>query len=69
MVPCAYCERPLICESCGADYEPPDEESYARLGQTEETVICPKCEEVLVCKWCKTEYDGPDAGDEGKAAG
>jgi hypothetical protein len=62
MVACAYCERPLICDACQAEYIPPSQEHYEALCEAEEAVICPVCELILVCHWCKTPYDG--AADE-----
>ena len=29
MVPCAYCERPLECDACGAEYRPADPEAWS----------------------------------------
>lgn len=58
MVPCAYCEKPLICENCRAEYVPPSEEHYRALSQPDSVLMCPICEEVLVCHWCKTPYGG-----------
>lgn len=58
MIPCAYCARPLICEGCGAEHVPPDQEHYEALSRPEVPVDCPECETVLVCHWCKTPYDG-----------
>ena len=55
---CAYCERPLICETCQAAYEPPTAEDYRALSADEEEVDCPQCGEVLICHWCKVPYDG-----------
>jgi hypothetical protein len=66
MVNCAYCERPLICDNCQAEYTPPDPESYEALSRTEVTLLCPECETVLVCHWCKTAYDGAAGDQEGE---
>jgi hypothetical protein len=63
MVNCAYCERPLICESCRTPYAPPTADDYESLSRPEVAVICPGCETILVCHWCKTPYDG-STGDE-----
>jgi hypothetical protein len=63
MVACAYCEQPLICDHCGAEYTPPTQEHYEALSHREDAVLCPNCEQVLVCHWCKTPYDG--AAEEG----
>jgi hypothetical protein len=63
MVPCAYCERPLICDGCGAEYTPPSREDYEDLSRPEVAVICPECEAPLVCHWCKTPFDGGAEGD------
>ena len=35
MIDCAYCERPLICESCRTPYMPPSQEHYEALSQPE----------------------------------
>jgi hypothetical protein len=69
MVPCAYCERPLICDGCRAEYRPPDQEQYDALSRPEVPVACPECEALLVCHWCKTPYDGSGdlRGDESEA--
>jgi hypothetical protein len=58
MIECAYCEKPLICDTCGAEYLAPSEDDYRALSQPEVVVNCPGCGEVLVCHWCKTPYDG-----------
>ena len=69
MVPCAYCERPLICDGCQAEYRPPDPDQYEALSRPEAPVYCPECEAVIVCHWCKTPYDGGSdtPGDESDA--
>jgi hypothetical protein len=58
MVACAYCDRPLICNECQAEYRPPSPEAYESLSCPEATLVCPECEAVIVCHWCKTPYDG-----------
>jgi hypothetical protein len=58
MVHCAYCEKPLRCDQCRADYAPPTEEAYQALSQADVLLACPACGAVLVCHWCKTPYDG-----------
>jgi hypothetical protein len=68
MITCAYCERALICEACGADYVPPSAEAYQALSRPDAAVGCPACGAVLVCHWCKTPYDGVD-GEEGQGGG
>jgi hypothetical protein len=68
MVGCAYCERPLICDNCRAEYVPPSEVHYVALSQRDALLSCPGCGEVLVCRWCKTPYDGSDE-DGADAAG
>lgn len=55
---CVFCDRPLTCESCGAEFEPRDREHYEALSRPEVPVVCPGCEEILICHWCKTPYDG-----------
>jgi len=60
MIECAYCERPLICESCRTPYKPPSQQYYEALSQAEADLGCPECGAVLVCHWCKTPYDGGD---------
>ena len=55
---CAYCERPLICESCQAEFRPLDPDAYQDLSTRSAAVACPACGAVLVCHWCKTPYDG-----------
>ena len=65
MVACAYCERPLICDACRADYVPPSPEHYEALSRREDEVLCPACEQVLVCHWCKTPYEGAGAEPSG----
>ena len=42
MVTCAYCERPLICEACGADYLPPSAEAYQALSRPDAAVDLPR---------------------------
>jgi hypothetical protein len=66
MIACAYCERPLICESCRTPYTPRSQQDYEALSQPDVALGCPECGTVLVCHWCKTPYDGledknPDA--------
>ena len=67
MVACAYCEHPLICDNCQAEYLPPSQEHYEALSRREDAVTCPECNRVLTCHWCKTPYDGAldEDGDEG----
>jgi hypothetical protein len=60
MVSCAYCERPLVCDGCGAPYNPPSPEQYEALSRPEVPIVCPECDAVLVCHWCKTPYDGAE---------
>jgi hypothetical protein len=67
MVPCAYCERSLICDACQTLYTPPTPEAYEALSLSEAELICPTCERILVCHWCKTPYDGSAEEDEGGA--
>jgi hypothetical protein len=67
MVACAYCERPLTCDGCGAEYAPAGPEAYESLSEPEAAIVCPGCEKVLVCHWCKTPYDGRPAGDDDQA--
>jgi uncharacterized CHY-type Zn-finger protein len=55
---CAYCNQPLVCDSCKAEYNPPSPEAYEALSEGEEAILCPACEQILVCHWCKTPYDG-----------
>jgi hypothetical protein len=57
-MPCAYCERPLICDACDTPYSPPDRDRYDALSLADVPVLCPRCEAILVCHWCKTPYDG-----------
>ena len=64
MFACAYCERPLTCDLCRAEYVPPSAEHFAALSRAEDVILCPACEAVLVCRWCKTPYDGTGR-DEG----
>lgn len=63
MIPCAFCERPLTCDTCGAAYLPPDADAYAALSRPEEPVVCPACEAILRCHWCQTPYDGVTGSD------
>jgi hypothetical protein len=58
MIPCAYCERPLVCDACRAEYNPPSPEVYESLSRPEVAVSCEDCAAPLVCHWCKTPYDG-----------
>jgi len=58
MVVCAYCEHPLVCDRCQAEYLPPSEEHYQALSRSEVSLTCPECKEILTCHWCKTPYDG-----------
>src|SRR4051794_31434121 len=55
---CAFCEKPLICDACQAEYVPASPEGYRALSEGEEAILCPACAQVLVCHWCKTAYDG-----------
>jgi hypothetical protein len=56
MLACVYCERPLICDACQAEFTTDTTEQYEALSRTEVTLLCPECEAVLVCHWCKTPY-------------
>jgi hypothetical protein len=58
MVNCAYCENPLVCDNCRAEYVPPSEAHYLALSQPDTPLNCIECGETLVCHWCKTPYDG-----------
>lgn len=69
MVPCAYCERPLTCESCRAEYVPPTPEHYEALSRPEVVLSCPACGATLVCHWCKSAYDGIAGFEEELGAG
>lgn len=60
---CAYCDRPLICDACGADYRPPDLAHYQALSHADVPIPCPECEAILVCHWCKFAYDGGEDED------
>ncbi len=64
MVACAYCERTLVCEACGAEYIPPSAEAYQALSRSDAAIACPGCGSVVVCHWCKTPYDGMAGDDE-----
>lgn len=64
MIPCAYCDRPLICAACQGEFVPPDAETYEALSRVESTILCLDCEAVLVCKWCGVPYDA-EAGRDG----
>ena len=66
---CAFCERPLICDGCGIEYQPADLEQYRARSMGEAQVLCRGCGQPLVCHWCKTPYDGSTDADEGEAAG
>ena len=66
MIDCAYCERPLTCDGCGADYLPGGPEAYAALSRGEQPIGCPSCGRILVCRWCKTPYDGRSADEAGE---
>jgi len=67
MLPCAYCERPLVCDACQSAYSPPTPEAYEALSLSGTEIICPTCEKVLVCHWCKAPYDGSPEADESGA--
>jgi hypothetical protein len=69
MVACAYCEHPLTCDACQAEYRPPSPRHYEALSRPEEIIVCPECEQVLVCRWCKTPYDGEGDEDAGEGGG
>lgn len=60
---CAYCDRLLICDGCGKEWQPASEEAYHAMEQRDVPVICPDCEAVLVCHWCKTPYDGMEEAE------
>jgi RNase P subunit RPR2 len=64
MIHCAYCEKPLICETCQVEYVPPTEDHYRALSQPDTPVTCIACGEILVCHWCKTPYDGASEGED-----
>jgi uncharacterized CHY-type Zn-finger protein len=64
MLECAYCERPLACDACGADFQPANPDEYGALSRAEQPIACPACGQILVCKWCKTPYDGQTENEE-----
>ncbi len=68
MVELAYCEKPLICDDCRAEYVPPSPDHYLALSQPEIPLTCPQCGAVLVCHWCKTPYDGNPGGEADASA-
>jgi hypothetical protein len=63
-VKCSFCERPLVCKACGADFEPPDARAHRAVYQADTVVPCATCERTLVCKWCSFVYGDPDEEDE-----
>jgi hypothetical protein len=63
MAACAYCERPLNCDACRAEYQPVSEDEYRALSQPEEPILCRDCGSILVCHWCKEPYSG-ESDDE-----
>jgi len=63
---CAFCENPLICEACGAEFVATTPELYDAISRCDETVPCPACEALLVCHWCKTPYGADPQGDHDK---
>ncbi len=66
MIACSYCDRPLLCAECQAEYVPPSQAHYEALSRPEVRLECPACEAVLVCHWCKAAYDGlADQDDAG----
>ncbi|MHB1558167.1 MAG: hypothetical protein ACYC61_11950 [Isosphaeraceae bacterium] len=69
MIECPYCEKPLVCEACSAEYVPPTPEHYEALSRPEVPLYCPNCEAMLVCHWCKTPYDGEPEGQDDAADG
>ena len=68
MVPCAYCEHPLICDGCQTPYTPASQEHYEALSRPEVPVAGNDCGAVLVCHWCKTPYDGGAENPDDPAA-
>jgi len=64
VIDCIYCDRPLACSGCGADYRPPTLEHYLALSRPEVALTCPDCERVLACRWCQTPYDGRGGEDD-----
>ncbi len=58
MVVCAYCDKPLTCDTCRADYVPPTQDHYQALSHSDVLLACTECGAVLVCHWCKMPYDG-----------
>jgi hypothetical protein len=58
MIDCTFCERPLICDRCQAQYAPATLAEYKALSRSELSVKCSSCKSVLICRWCKTPYDG-----------
>jgi hypothetical protein len=69
MIPCATCERPLICDACKTDFVPASEAEYRALSQIEYAIFCRKCGAVLVCHWCKEPYDGKTLDEPGDQDG
>ena len=64
MVTCAYCNHPLICESCNQNYVPPSQDHYEALSRPEVSLDCPECNALLVCHWCKTPYGTASEDDD-----
>ena len=60
---CAFCENPLICDACGAEFVAATPELFDAISRCEETVLCPACEALLVCHWCKTPYGAASQDD------
>lgn len=68
---CCYCERPLLCDSCGKPFEPHSQADFMSLHQAELPVICRACDRVLQCRWCGAIYSGAEdeyANDSARAS-
>ena len=68
MIHCAYCECPLLCDTCREPYRPPTSEHYQALSRPEVSIFCESCHAILVCHWCQTPYDGENENSEGELA-
>jgi hypothetical protein len=62
---CCFCDEPLRCKACGADYEPPSARAHEALYEPETAILCPACRRLLVCRSCRFAYGEPTDDDEG----
>lgn len=66
MIKCSFCERPLVCKTCGFAFRPRQSDTYVGVFQPDTEVHCPECAKVLTCKSCGYVFGDPEEEPETK---